>query len=333
MIVDVSSFQHPNGAPITWPAVKAAGVQGVIIKATQGTTYTNPYYASDVAGATSVGLPVIAYHFAAFMTAQAEARYFLSVAGSRAKVLDSETNTTATWQNDFLAALGFALTTELDYGSASTLPSGAIRSLLWIADYGTKPAEGEAIWQFTSGGSVPGIQGTVDESEWLGTPAQFNAVFGIADPPGGTDVPAPTDVVDSFVPPGMTPETDHFDLHADGGLFGYGSVTDGQIDYVAVANDGTRYRFPTGGFPGVFCYPGLPAADRQGTRYFVRMEVVSYAGVPVGMGPQGPVGPEGPRGPQGLPGPEGPQGLPGSPANLAPILARLTAAGNALAGG
>lgn len=180
MIIDLSSN---NIHPVTWPQVKAAGVQGVILKATQGTTYVNPDYAGDVAGASAAGLPVIAYHFADFTTATAEARFFLSVAGARARVLDSETNPTAAWQNAFLAALGQPQTCVMDYGSASSLPSGAIRGLLWVADYGPQPADGEACWQFTSGGSVPGIQGTVDESEWLGTAAQFDAVFGVVDPP------------------------------------------------------------------------------------------------------------------------------------------------------
>ena len=39
MIVDCSVYQHPTGAPIAWAQVKAAGVQGVILKATEGTGY------------------------------------------------------------------------------------------------------------------------------------------------------------------------------------------------------------------------------------------------------------------------------------------------------
>lgn len=322
MIIDLSSN---NIHPVTWPQVKAAGVQGVILKATQGTTYVNPDYAGDVAGASAAGLPVIAYHFADFTTPVAEARYFLSVAGRRGRVLDSETNSTAAWQNAFLAALGLPGTEELDYGSASTLPSGAVRSLIWAAAYGPKPNKGEVLWQFTSGAPVPGITGTVDASEWLGTQAQFDAVFAIATP-GGTDVPAPTDVVDSWSVPG-TDGAQYCNLLASGAFDSYG-VTVGAIEYVAVSNlPQGRYHFGPKQTPGVFTYLQLPASVQTPefpTRYFVRMEVLSYRTEPVGVGP---------RGPQGLPGKEGPQGPPGPPANVGSIIARLNAAAKALAGG
>lgn len=190
LIIDLSSNNHPGTAPIDWAQVKAAGVTGAIVKATQGTTYTNPWYERDVAGAVSVGIPVIAYHFASFTTALAEARHFASVAGLRARVLDSETNATATWQNDFLSALGGPETAVMDYGAASTLPSGAIRGLLWEAAWGTSQPQAPC-WQFTDAGSVAGITGPVDESRWLGTQDQFDALFGVSTHPTPAPSPAP----------------------------------------------------------------------------------------------------------------------------------------------
>jgi len=62
--IDVSSWQHPGGAPIDFAEVKSQGFAGVIVKATQGTDYTNPYFAGDVAGAHGAGLLVGAYHYA-----------------------------------------------------------------------------------------------------------------------------------------------------------------------------------------------------------------------------------------------------------------------------
>src|SRR5579875_278085 len=38
---DVSSYQHPNNAGINWGQVKRAGASFAIVKATEGTTYTN----------------------------------------------------------------------------------------------------------------------------------------------------------------------------------------------------------------------------------------------------------------------------------------------------
>src|SRR5215475_3414013 len=50
---DVSSWNHPNGAPISWGQVAAAGNSFAFVKATEGPTtvggsfYTNPYFAGD----------------------------------------------------------------------------------------------------------------------------------------------------------------------------------------------------------------------------------------------------------------------------------------------
>jgi len=54
--IDVSNYQHPNGAAINWAAVKASGQSFVFVKATEGVNgatpaYTNPYFAQDWAGA------------------------------------------------------------------------------------------------------------------------------------------------------------------------------------------------------------------------------------------------------------------------------------------
>lgn len=135
--------------------------------------------------------------------------------------------------------------------------------------------------------------------------------------PQGDDVPASTDVVDSWSVPG-TDGAAYIDLHADGGLFAYNGANGALLEYIASANDGARYHFGPNQTPGVISYPGLPAADRQGSRYFLSMTVLSYNGQPVsGTGPQGPMGapgatglagPAGPAGPPGAAGPVGPAG-------------------------
>ncbi|WP_157744328.1 GH25 family lysozyme [Micromonospora viridifaciens] len=60
--IDVSSHDH-NLGPIDWPAV-AKDYKFAYIKATEGSTYLNPYFAGDYAAAKSAGLLVGAYHFA-----------------------------------------------------------------------------------------------------------------------------------------------------------------------------------------------------------------------------------------------------------------------------
>ncbi|MFG3554281.1 GH25 family lysozyme [Micromonospora sp. NPDC047557] len=61
--IDVSSHDH-NLGPINWPAVAASGVKFAYVKATEGRTYLNPYFAEDYAAAKDAGLLVGAYHFA-----------------------------------------------------------------------------------------------------------------------------------------------------------------------------------------------------------------------------------------------------------------------------
>lgn len=78
LLIDEASFQHPNGAPIDFTALAHAGVSGVYIKATESTTYTNPYCAGDVAAARKAGRHVGLYHFFhPGVDPLAQARYFL----------------------------------------------------------------------------------------------------------------------------------------------------------------------------------------------------------------------------------------------------------------
>lgn len=178
LIIDRSSN---NGRPVDWAAAKAAGVIGVIVKATQGTNYLNPIYAVEVAEATAAGIPALAYHFANFTDAAAEAAYFHRVAGPRARILDSETNSNVAWQDAFLAALNLPASEEMDYGSASTLPRSGIRAMLWPASYGKNYGFGDC-WQFTDAQVVPGMPGKVDASKWVGPDADFYALFNITAP-------------------------------------------------------------------------------------------------------------------------------------------------------
>jgi GH25 family lysozyme M1 (1,4-beta-N-acetylmuramidase) len=62
--IDVSSYQHPDGAAIDWSDVAAAGYKFAFIKVTEGSYYPNPYYASDAEGAQAAGMFVAPYAFA-----------------------------------------------------------------------------------------------------------------------------------------------------------------------------------------------------------------------------------------------------------------------------
>jgi hypothetical protein len=80
-----------------------AGLDFVIVKATEGTTYTNPKHASQVAVARTHGLVVGHYHFARPGSMLAQADYFLQQAAARpGEVLafDWEDPGVTDWQKD-----------------------------------------------------------------------------------------------------------------------------------------------------------------------------------------------------------------------------------------
>jgi lysozyme len=91
LIVDLS---HHNGAPDLQKA-KAAGIVGVIQKATQGTSFTDPTFAANRKKAADVGLLFGAYHFGVGADGVEQADFFLSTVqpgGSDIVVLDFEAN-------------------------------------------------------------------------------------------------------------------------------------------------------------------------------------------------------------------------------------------------
>jgi lysozyme len=76
--VDVASFQ----GQVTWSEVARAGISFAYIKATQGTTYVNPYFETDWGGAKAAGLAVGAYEFFSLCSSgAAQAQTFLATVG------------------------------------------------------------------------------------------------------------------------------------------------------------------------------------------------------------------------------------------------------------
>ena len=185
LIIDVSSSQDH---PIDFKKVKKAGVKAVILKATQGTDYVNPFFHEDLEGCNKVGLPVMAYHFAEFGDVNAEVEAFTKVAGSRARALDIETSTNVAWATEFIQAIQKQFSLNRDqtmlYGSASSIPQGNPREfLLWVAAYHTTPnnstVPNTSLWQYSDSGKIDGINNNVDLSKWVGTTQNFNSFFGL----------------------------------------------------------------------------------------------------------------------------------------------------------
>ncbi|MGW9426206.1 glycoside hydrolase family 25 protein, partial [Streptomyces koyangensis] len=95
--VDVASWQHPGGAPINWGAVRGAGYEFGMVKATEGLFYTNPYFAQDSIAMRIAGVARGAYHYAdPSASPEAQAAFFAANAlavnqiGGLPPVLDLE---------------------------------------------------------------------------------------------------------------------------------------------------------------------------------------------------------------------------------------------------
>ena len=201
---DVSRWQHPNGAKIDWAQVRAGGSSFAITKATEGSTYTNPYFATDAADARTNGLVVGAYHYARpalpLSTASDQAAYFAAVLGdvrtpaTLPPILDLETTggltpgQLVTWAQIFTETLRTAtgrVPVVYTYPSFWRVQMGDsrafLRSPLWLATYRPTPPvpvggwPAWSLWQYTASATVPGIVGATDMSRFAGDAAGLAA--------------------------------------------------------------------------------------------------------------------------------------------------------------
>ena len=198
---DVSGYQHPNGASINWTKVAAEGHEFAIVKATEGTSYVNKYFAADYSGIRKAGMVRGSYHFARpaypiAKTALAQAKFYVAHLGSVTTTktlppaLDLEvdgglgrTALIAWAQNFLLDVRNLTGRTPMIYtypwfwqvalGDAPAFK----RYPLWMAAYhGTTPDAGATLWQYTAGAKVSGIKGLVDMSKLLADPTTFDAL-------------------------------------------------------------------------------------------------------------------------------------------------------------
>lgn len=182
--LDISSWQHPDGAPIDWPRVADAGYRFVLVKATQGVTYVNPWLARDLEDAHAAGLHVGAYHFYDQGPDAAEqAHYFVAaLMGRHLQMyawLDYEVSFSSPYEasqevTQFLDAAHdgrpgcglYCNTYTLDAlrTAATRLPK------LWVADPGVSSAPVECFaWQRAWNQAVPGIDAPTDVDELIRT--------------------------------------------------------------------------------------------------------------------------------------------------------------------
>ncbi len=188
--IDISAYQNANG-PIDWRELAGHGIRFVVIKASEGTYYTNPYYLPDARAASRAGLAVLAYAFAIPDRAggAATARFAVRSAhhrrghGTLPLVVDLENDPYSTsdcyWfgRGRMIAWIaGFTSRARALTGSWPVIYTTAAwwqectgstgrfaRDPLWLADYdGAKPAAPWpwtrwSFWQYSENGYLPGI--------------------------------------------------------------------------------------------------------------------------------------------------------------------------------
>ena len=213
---DVSSHQHPHGYTIKWADTRAGGAEFAFVKATEGTGYTNPYFAGDFASVSAQGMVRGAYHYArpkaGTASAVAQARHFVRVAGRMQlrgdlpPVLDIERHdglkpaALISWTRAYLnevqrltGRVPIVYTYPAFWRSRMANTTAFTSYPLWIATYRAQPIlvggwSTYAFWQYTDRAVVPGMADPVDMSVFNGNNAQLRQ---LANPLAARPLPVP----------------------------------------------------------------------------------------------------------------------------------------------
>ncbi|MFG3052506.1 lysozyme [Kitasatospora sp. NPDC048239] len=187
--LDVASYQ----GNVNWSSVRANGARFAYVKATEGTTYTNPYFTQQYNGSYNAGLIRGAYHFALpdRSSGTAQANWFVDHGGGWSRdgktlppALDIEYNpygatcfglsqsAMVSWIRSFSNTVHTrtgrypTIYTTTNWWSTCTGNNGGFGTTnpLWIARYassvGTLPNgwSYQTIWQYADSGTFPGDQ-------------------------------------------------------------------------------------------------------------------------------------------------------------------------------
>jgi GH25 family lysozyme M1 (1,4-beta-N-acetylmuramidase) len=188
IVVDISHHQ----ADVDFGDLKAGGTVGVILKATEGTSYLDPTYIDRNEKALRAGLMTAPYHFLKPGSIEAQMKWFLAKTqpadGSRLvidyeadglKISDLEASVRFLRQNapkcelTVYGANGF-LGAQLGKSKNALL---AANTSLWVASYrddaptvtNLKPTwPFWSLWQYTDKAQADGVIGPVDGNRWNG---------------------------------------------------------------------------------------------------------------------------------------------------------------------
>ena len=201
VVIDIS---HHNSNP-DFQQAAAAGIVGVIHKATEGLTFQDSMYLTNRQKALDAGLLWGAYHFGDAADGSAQAEFFLQVADpspGTLLVLDFEPNGDSTMSLD--QARDFVTQVNAKVGRFPGLYSGSLiketlgdgsdsilaQCFFWLAEYGSTAVVPQnwptwTLWQYTDGTngpephSVTGI-GNCDRDKFNGDLEGLKKLWGIA---------------------------------------------------------------------------------------------------------------------------------------------------------
>ena len=199
--IDVSHWQDQ----IDWPSVKSEGIEFVILKAggSDSGFYTDKTFESKYEGAKSVGMHVGAYYFVGSKCTNresgvADAKRFLEIIKGKQfdmpVYIDFEAPNASDVSGNTDACIGFCETMkEAGYypgiyasdisGFKTRLDKTRLTSYTWwVARYGKEPeyaVEKKDIWQYTSKGTVKGIDSNVDMNEAYAAFSSYITIHGL----------------------------------------------------------------------------------------------------------------------------------------------------------
>jgi len=193
--IDISNYQSGINA-------KTIDADFIIVKATEGTSYTSPSFEKQIKAAIAGGKRVGVYHYASGLDWKSEAQYFLKVAGDYVGkavfVLDWESGGNgsysqyASWCKPFLDYVAAQTkSTPVIYCSQSIMSKlSSMGYPMWIAQYPNYNSTGYqsspwnegaytcAIRQYSSAGKLDGYSGNLDMNKSYITGSEWDALIG-----------------------------------------------------------------------------------------------------------------------------------------------------------
>ncbi len=189
--IDTSNHQHTGSRKIDWSAVRRSGVSYVVVKATEGSTFDDPWFTRDWKAVGAAGLYRGAYHYARPVvgSAVADAGHFLDVVGpldareDLPPVLDLEDNggldpaALADWVAEWVDTVAqrtgrqpIVYATPHFWADSMAGTDQFAGNPLWYAHHTDAADPGPlfggwtawSLWQWSDAGQVPGIAAVVD---------------------------------------------------------------------------------------------------------------------------------------------------------------------------